>query len=186
MERHVDFVNTIRSSFEGRNGNGNVEQQWTELKKSLVDAAEQHFHQSRQPRKNWISAETLTLTEEKWLAFVMWQNQHTCVEKQKHCVALCKLVKQAVKKDKKEWWDTNMAAIEADLRQLWQGDFFKKLKTLSISKTRPVDTILDEAGQPLQRNEDKLARRRHFMNVLNVENAVAAEVLTVVEENGDI
>ena len=109
MERHVDFLNTIRSSFEGRNGSGNVEQLWTELKKALVAAAEQHLHQSRQSQKNWISAETLTLTEEKRLAFIMWQNQHTCVEKRKHYVALCKLVRQAVKKDKEKWWDTNMA-----------------------------------------------------------------------------
>ena len=47
-----------------------------------------------------------------------------------------------------------MAAIEEDLRQCRQGDFFKKLKRLSGSKTRPVDTILDEAGQLLQSNED--------------------------------
>ena len=78
---------------------------------------EQNLHQSRQPRKNWISAETLTLTEEKQLAFVMWQNQRTCVEKRKHYVALCKLVRQAVKKDKEKWWDTNMVAMEADLRR---------------------------------------------------------------------
>ena len=32
VERHVDVLNTIKSSFEGRNGSGNVEQQWTELK----------------------------------------------------------------------------------------------------------------------------------------------------------
>ena len=52
----------------------------------------------------------------------MWQNQHTCVEKRKHYVALCKLVRQAVKKDKEKWWDTNMAAMEADLRRCRQGD----------------------------------------------------------------
>ena len=32
----------------------------------------------------------------------------------------------------------------------------KRLKTLSDSKTGPVDTILDEVGQPLWSNEDKL------------------------------
>ena len=64
MQRHVDVLNTIKFSFEGRNGSGNVEQQWTELKKAMVDAAEQHLHQSRQPQRSWISAETLTLTEE--------------------------------------------------------------------------------------------------------------------------
>ena len=108
------------------------------------------------------------------------------MEKQKHYVALCKLVRRAIKKDKEKWWDANMAAMEEDLRRCRQGDFFKKLKRLSGSKTRPVDTIIDEVGQPLQSNEDKLAHwRRHFQDVLNVENAVAAEVMTEVEDNGD-
>ena len=187
VERWGEFLSTIWSSFEGRSESGDVEEQWIELKNALVDAAEQHLHQRRQPQKEWISDDTLRLTEEKRLAFARWQNQRTCVEKRKHYVALCKLVRQAVKRDKEEWWDANMAAMEEDLRRSRQGDFFKKLKRLSGSKTRPVDTILDEVGQPLRRKEDKLARwRRHFQNVLNVENTVAEEVVAEVEDNGDV
>ena len=44
-----EFLNTIWSSFEGRSGRGDVEEQWTELKKALVDAAEKHLHQRSQP-----------------------------------------------------------------------------------------------------------------------------------------
>ena len=99
-----------------------------------MDAAEQHLHQRRQPQKEWISTDTLRLTEEKWLAFLTWQNQRACEEKRKHYVALCKLVRQAVKRDKEKWWDENMAAMEEDLRQCRQGDFFKKLKRLSGGK----------------------------------------------------
>ena len=45
-----------------------------------------------------------------------------------------------------------------------------------------IDTILDEAGQPLQRNEDKLACwRRHFEEVLNVDNAVGEDVLAKMD-----
>ena len=187
VERRAEFLNTIWSFFEGRSGSDDVEEKWTELKKTLVDAAEQHLHQSRQPQKNWILAETLRLIEEKRLAFVRWQNQCTCAEKRKHYVALCKLVRQAVKRDKEKWWNTNMAAVEEDFRRCRQGDFFKKLKGLSGSKTRPADTILDEAAQPLPSNEDKLARwRRHFENVLNVENAVAAEVVTGMVHNREL
>ena len=43
---------------------------------------------------------------------------HMCEEAEPY-VALCKLVRQAVKKDKEKWWDTNMAA---DLRGCRQGD----------------------------------------------------------------
>ena len=62
----------------------------------------------------------------------------------------------------------------------------QEAEKIERQQTRPADTILNEVGQPLQRNEDKLARwRRHFQGVLNVENAVAAEVLAEVEDNGD-
>ena len=48
----------------------------------------------------------------------------------------------------------------------------------------PIDTILDEAGRPLLRNEDKLACwRRHFEEVLNVDNAVGEDVLAKVMDN---
>ena len=93
----------------------------------------------------------------------------------------------AVRNDKEKWWNGEMAMLEEDLRRNRQGDFFKKLKRLSGSKTRPVDTILDEAGQPLQRKEDKLARwKRHFEQVLNVENAVTADVRAEVVDNGNL
>ena len=36
-----------------------------------------------------------------------------------HLPALCKVVRR-----KRKWWDTNMAAMEENLRQCRQGDFF--------------------------------------------------------------
>ena len=49
-----------------------------------------------------------------------------------------------------------------------------------------IETILDEAGRPLQRNEDKMAHwRRHFEEVLNVNNAVGEDVLAKVMDNTD-
>ena len=44
------------------------------------------------------------------------------------------------------------------MRQNRQSDFFKKMKRLNGGEVTPIDTILDESGQPLQRNEEKLAR----------------------------
>ena len=51
VERRGEFLNTIWSTFEGRSGRGDVEKHWIDLKKALVDAAEQHLHQRRQPQK---------------------------------------------------------------------------------------------------------------------------------------
>ena len=106
------------------------------------------------------------------------------MESWKEYVALCKEVRKAVR-NKEKWWNREMAMLEEDLRWNRLGDFFKKLKRLSGSKTRPVDTILNEAGQPLQRQEDKLACwKRHFEEVLNLENAVTADLLVEVVYNG--
>ena len=186
-EERGEYMNTIRSRFESRRGRGSVEERWSELKKAIVDTAEQHLHQRRQPQKEWISVDTLKLTEKKRLAFVYWQNQRTSMERRKEYVALCKQVRKAAKSDKEKWWNAEMSAMEEDLRRNRQGDFFKKLKRLNGSKVRPVETILDEAGQPLQRNEDKLARwKRHFEQVLNVENAVAADIVAEVVDNGSV
>ena len=93
-------MNTIRSHFEGRRGRGSVEERWTELKKAMVNTAEQHLHQRRQPQKGWISVDTFKLTEKKRLAFVSWQNQRTSVERRKEYVTLCKEVRKAVRNDK--------------------------------------------------------------------------------------
>ena len=55
------------------------------------------------------------------------------------------------------------------------------------TKVTPADTILDESGQPLQRNEEKLAHwRRHFKKVLNVGNAMSEEVMVGIMDNADV
>ena len=50
LKQVESFLNTIWCS-EGRSESGDVEEKWTELKK-LVDAAEKHLRQNRQPQKN--------------------------------------------------------------------------------------------------------------------------------------
>ena len=65
-----------------------------------------------------------------------------------------------------------MIELEDDMKHNRQGDFFKKLKRLSGTSGTPADTILDEAGQPLKKPEEKLARwKRHFEHTLNVQTS---------------
>ena len=60
------------------------------------------------------------------------------------------------------------------------------MKRLSRNKVTPIDTILDESGQLLDRNEDKLAHWRiHFEKVLNVDSNVSKDVLAGVMDNSD-
>ena len=107
------------------------------------------------------------------------------MERRKEYVAQCKQVRRAVKQDREQQWVGQLTVMENDLKQNRQGDFFKmKMKRLNGSKVTPIHIILDESGQPLQRNEEKLAHwRRHFEKVLNVDNAVSEEVLAGVMDN---
>ena len=63
-----------------------------------------------------------------------------------------------MKCDREQWWVGQLTEMENDFKQNRQGDFFKKMKRLSGNKVTPADTILDKSGQPLKRNEEKLAR----------------------------
>ena len=91
---------------------------------------------------------------------------------------LCKKVRREVRSDKEKWLDKTMQGMEEDMRHHRQGDFFKKMKQLTKNGVTPADTILDEAGQPLQKAEERLARwKRHFESVLNVQSTVAEDVL---------
>ena len=151
---------------------------------AIVDTVEQHLHpQRRQPQKGWISVDTFKLREKRQLAFVSWQNQCTSVERQEY-VALCKEVRKAARNDRREVVGCRKGNVGGGPETEQTGRLFKKLKRLSGSKTRPVDSILDEAGQPLQWKEDKLTHwKRHVKQVLNVETAVTADVLAEVAGN---
>ena len=99
-------------------------------------------------------------------------------EKQKEYVDLCKKVRREVRGDKEKWMDETMQQIEENMRHHRQGDFFKKMKQMTNNRVTQADTILDEAGQPLQKAKEKLARwKRHFEGVLNVQGTVAEDVL---------
>ena len=80
FEHHLVFEH-----HQGRSGSGDVEEKWTELKKTLVDAAEQHLHQSRQSQKNWILAETLRLTREAVGLCKVTEPVHLCREAEALC-----------------------------------------------------------------------------------------------------
>ena len=177
-ERRADYVESIGKCFEDRMGEGSVEERWKELQKAVVDSAEEHLHRRRPKQKKWISEGTLEMIEEKRLAFLRWQEDRQNVEKRKEYVDLCKKVRRAVRGDREKWLDETMQGMEEDMRRHRQGDFFKKMKQLTNSRVTPVDTILDETGQPLQKAEEKLARwKRHFESVLNVHSTVAEEAL---------
>ena len=77
-----------------------------------MDTAEQHLHQRRQPQKEWISVDTLKLSEKKWL-------YSPCMLAD--LVHLCKKVKKEVRSDKEKWWNVEMAMLEKNLRWNRQG-----------------------------------------------------------------
>ena len=53
-------------------------------------------------------------------------------------------------KDREVWLKKVMEEMDVNLKCNKQGDFFRKLRDLNISKVKPMPTILDESGQPYQ------------------------------------
>ena len=51
-----------------------------------------------------------------------------------------------------------MQEMEDSLKRNQQGDFFRKLRDINADRVKPTGTILDESGQPIKNNEEKLAR----------------------------
>ena len=70
VDRRVDYMESIKKCFKDRRGGGCVEERWKELRKAIVDAAEEHLPRRRRKLKKWISDSTLGLIERKRLAFV--------------------------------------------------------------------------------------------------------------------
>ena len=69
-----------------------------------------------------------------------------------------------------------MTDMEEDMKRHRQGSFFKRMKQLTKSNTRPCTTILDENNQPTGTLGESLARwRRHFDNILNVRREVTMD-----------
>ena len=120
-----------------------------------------------------MSDKTIETIEAKRRAFLRWQEQREDVRRRKEYRDLCKRVRRAVKEDKEKWLDGVMKGLEGDMKRHRHRSFYKKMKQLSDNRTTPMSTILDERGQPLQKNEEKLERwKQHFEKVLNVQNEV--------------
>ena len=58
------------------------------------------------------------------------------------------------------------------------------MRRLKSSGVIPTSTILDEKGQTLKNPEEKLTRwQRHFAKVLNVQNGLAKEVVSELDNH---
>lgn len=61
------------------------------------------------------------------------------------------------------------------------------MQQLTNNRVTPADTILDEAGQPLQKANEKLAHwKRHFEGILNVQSTVAEDVLAGLVDHSQV
>ena len=74
---------------------------------------------------------------------------------------VCGLVQESKKGNEEgqgKWLDGMMKGMEEEMRHNRRDRFFKKMKRLMNSRVTPVDTIVDETGQPVQQAEEKLSR----------------------------
>ena len=185
-QRRSDFMETIGEYFSTRKRQGDVEEIWEELKKSVLGSAEQHLGGKRKRQSKWMTQDTIEIIEAKRMAFLRWQERREATGRHKKYKDLCKKVRRAVREDKEKWLDGVMKGLEDNMKCHRQGSFFKKMRQLTATRVKPMSTIMDESGQPLQKSEEKLARwKRHFEKVLNVQSVVADSVVEELEDQSE-
>ena len=179
----VGYVSTIELGYQRRRTEGSVEDRWKELKQCILESGEKHIEWRKKKQKKWISDDTMQIIDAKREVYRQWQECRTDAGRQSEYRTLRKAVRKAVKDDRVKWLHTAMHEMEDSLKRNRQGDFFRKLRDITVDRVKPTGTILDECGQPIKNNEEKLARwKRHFGGVLNVRSVVNEEVIASIED----
>ena len=110
---------------------------WKDFQGSVRTVAEESLQGRLQANKVWLQQDTLELVEKKRLAFAHWQGDRLDQTRRQEYNLLAKEVKRAVRRDKKKWWNDLMTDMEEDMKRHRQGSFFKRMKQLTKSNTRP-------------------------------------------------
>ena len=141
-------------------------------------SGEKHIEWKKKKQKKWISDDTMQIIDAKRKAYRQWQECRTDAGRQSEYRTLRKAVRKVVKDDRVKWLHTAMQEMEDSLKRNRQGDFFRKLRDINADRVKPTGAILNESGQPIKNNEEKLACwKRHFEGVLNVKSIVDEEVM---------
>ena len=64
-QRRCDFMKTIGECFGARKRQGEVEERWDELKKSILGSAEEHLRDKRKRQSGWMTQDTREIIEAK-------------------------------------------------------------------------------------------------------------------------
>ena len=126
-QRRMDFVETIGRCFAGRKRHGGIDERWAELKKSVLESAQEHLQGRHKKHRKWMTEDTIEIIEAKRMAFLRWQEQREDAGRHKEYRDLSKRVRRAVKEDKEKWLDGVMKGLEDDMKRHRQGSFFKKI-----------------------------------------------------------
>ena len=179
------FMESIQDRFNRRCTNVDVNGRYSEMKEAILEAAEEHLKSGRKVQKSWLSNDTLKIIKEKRMAFIRWQEDRTHPQRTETYKALRKQVRRAVTSDKEKWLDGVMDEMEEDMKRHRLGDFYKKMRRLN-SKLPSVSNIINEDGELLQTNEERMARwRRHFAGILNVEHGVSEDTTDHLIDNSE-
>ena len=74
-QRRIDFVETIGRCFAGRKRHGGIDERWAELKKSVLESAQEHLQGRCKKHRKWMTEGTIEIIEAKRMAFLRWQEQ---------------------------------------------------------------------------------------------------------------
>lgn len=136
-----------------------AEEEWKNMKESIVSAADRHIKRLSRPRRKWISPSTIDLASRSQNARVSGSQQYENLRRQ---------VRNAIRKDKNAYWsaladEAEQAAANGDTRKLY------KLVNASRGKGTPIsEEIRDSTSNVITNLSERIERwEEHFRSLLH-------------------
>nr|KAG5692145.1 hypothetical protein BaRGS_020693 [Batillaria attramentaria] len=148
-----------------------IDETWQGVKEAVTSTCKEVLGPKKFSHKEWISADTLKMIEERKAKKVAVNNSRTRAGKAKaleEYATTNRAVKRSIKADKKNYME--MLAIEAE-EAAYNGnmrDLYATIKKLSGKFSKPERPVKDKEGKPIPDEEGQRKRWiEHFEELLN-------------------
>jgi len=166
-EVRTKYQDEIRRSINKADREESVEGSWTNIKTSIVTAAESTIGRAKNKRKEWISKETEELVEMRRVAKTRRDATGTrkSVEDYRQ---LDVRVKRSAKRDKQGWYEQCADELEEASTKNNQRKVYQLVKKMTGKTTPQPLSVKDKSGEVLTDTEQVKDRwKEHFEELLN-------------------
>ena len=172
--KHEEFKITLTNKFQVLQemlDEETIDRKWQRMKEAVQTTCQEVLGNRKQAHKEWISANTLKLIEDRKKKKAEINNSRTRAQKarsQKEYSDINRTVKKSIKMDKRNFADmlaekAEDAAYQGNMREL-----FTTIRKLSGKYAKPERPVKDKDGKNIPNEEQQRCRwKEHFEELLN-------------------